>query len=80
MADIAKQLAVLERHGEDNIWRTAKAAREEIERLQAMLDKLIPVMDAAVALVCAPAWAGLSDEDCALEDVLRRTGFVTPND
>jgi|ERR1022692_2283227 rRNA-processing protein FCF1 len=74
------QLRNLERQSEDHIWRTAKAAREEIERLQGMLNKLIPVMDAAVTLVCAPAWSGVSDEDCNLESVLRRTGFVTTNE
>lgn len=73
------QLRNLERQSEDYIWRTAKAAREEIERLQGMLNKLIPVMTAAVTLVCAPGWSGVSDEDCNLEAALRRTGFVTPN-
>ena len=35
--DIVGMLRRLERHGEDNIWRTAKDAREEIERLRAAL-------------------------------------------
>lgn len=54
-------------------------ALDEIERLQGMLNKLIPVMDAAVTLVCAPSWSGVSDEDINLESVLRSSGFVTPN-
>jgi len=35
--DVLVLLRGLERHGEDNIWRTAKEAREEIERLRAEL-------------------------------------------
>lgn len=42
-------------------------------------DKWRPVVIAAVALVCAPAWAGVSDEDIALEAALRDAGLVTPN-
>ena len=34
------------------------------------------VLKAAVDLVCAPSWAGISDEDCALEQALRDAGFV----
>ncbi len=37
MADILNHLRALEKQGEDNIWRTAKEAREEIERLRAAL-------------------------------------------
>ena len=37
------------------------------------------VIKAAVELVCAPGWAGVSDEDCALEHALRDAGFVQPN-
>lgn len=39
-------------------------------------EKLVRVLEAAVALVCAPAWDGVSDEDCALERVLRECGYV----
>ena len=35
--DVVGLLRNLERHGEDNIWRTAKEAREEIQRLRAEL-------------------------------------------
>ena len=41
--------------------------------------KLLKVLKAAVELVCAPAWAGVSDEDVELERVLIECGFVTPN-
>jgi len=37
MADILNHLRVLEKQGEDNIWRTAKEAREEIEMLRVAL-------------------------------------------
>ena len=37
------------------------------------------VLKAAVELVCAPSWSGVSDEDCRLEQALREAGFVTPN-
>lgn len=35
--DIDDYLRGLEKHGEDNVWRTAKQAREEIERLRAII-------------------------------------------
>lgn len=41
--------------------------------------KLLKVLKAAVELVCAPAWAGVSNEDVELERVLIECGFVTPN-
>lgn len=34
------------------------------------------VIEAAVNLVCSPSWAGISDEDCFLEQALRDAGFV----
>lgn len=37
MRDILNGLRCLEKQGEDNIWRTAKEAREEIERLRGAL-------------------------------------------
>lgn len=43
-------------------------------------ERLQPVLAAAVALVCAPAWAGISDEDVALEQALRDAGMVAPNE
>lgn len=54
-------------------------ALDEIERLQGMINKLMPVMDAAANLVFSRGWAGVSDEDCNLEYVLRSSGFVTQN-
>ena len=54
-------------------------ALEKIELLKAENAKLARVLKAAVELVCAPAWAGVSDEDCELERVLRECGYVTPN-
>ena len=38
--------------------------------------KLRRVLKASVEFVCAPAWAGVSDEDCELERVLRECGYV----
>ena len=35
--DVVGLLRGLERHGEDNIWRVAQEAREEIERIRAAL-------------------------------------------
>lgn len=54
---------------------------DEFARLRSDNEKLCRVLQAAVELVCAPAWAGVSDEDCALERVLRECGYVeTPAD
>ena len=57
--------------------------RHEIRDLRAQLRTqkagVRAVIKAAVELVCAPAWAGVSDEDVALEQALRDAGFVTPN-
>ena len=57
--------------------------RNEIRDLRAQLRTqkagVRAVIKAAVELVCAPAWAGVSDEDVALEQALRDAGFVTPN-
>ena len=36
---------------------------------------VLAVVDAAVRLACAPAWAGISDEDIELEQALRNAGF-----
>ena len=41
MTDINDNLRMLEKQGEDYIWRTAEAARKEIEQLRAVLDELI---------------------------------------
>lgn len=53
--------------------------KREAERLADELATLRRVLKASVELVCAPAWAGVSDEDCELERVLRECGYVTPN-
>jgi hypothetical protein len=54
-------------------------ARRERDESRAERAKLVRVLEAAVALVCAPAWSGVSDEDVTLERVLRECGFVKPN-
>lgn len=41
MIDITKKLRTLEKQSEDNIWRTAKEAREEIEEMRNVFDKII---------------------------------------
>ena len=53
-----------------------KARQDERETQAAERAKLTRVLKAAVELVCAPAWAGISDEDCELERVLRECGYV----
>jgi hypothetical protein len=50
---------------------------DELMALQGMVDKLVPVMSAAVELVCAPDWDADLEEDEELERVLRETGFVS---
>lgn len=52
---------------------TASFERDDIAKLR-------QVLKAAVELTCSPAWAGVSDEDCELERVLRECGYVTAND
>lgn len=49
---------------------------DEFARVRSDNEKLCRVLKAAVELVCAPAWAGVSDEDCELECVLRECGYV----
>ena len=39
--------------------------------------KWLPVVVAAVELVCAPAWSDTSAEALALEDALRNIGLIT---
>lgn len=51
-------------------------ALDKLDKLKAENSKLARVLKAAVELVCAPAWAGVSDEDCELERVLRECGYV----
>lgn len=74
-------------HGPDG-WpaiqmRDVTILRCEILELRAKLNTqqagMRAVLKAAVELVCAPSWAGISDEDCALEQALRDGGFVQPN-
>lgn len=74
-------------HGPDG-WpaiqmRDVTTMRCEILELRAELNTqragVRNVLRAAVDLVCAPSWAGISDEDCALEQALRDAGFVQPN-
>ena len=55
----------------------AEAARQEERETQAAVRrKLLLVLHAAVALVRAPSWAGISDEDCELERVLIECGYL----
>lgn len=54
-------------------------ARRERDAAQSENAKLRRVLKAAVELVCAPGWAGGSDEDVVLERTLRECGFVAPN-
>lgn len=67
----ADRLDVLEREHQEFFERWHDARR--------LNDRLRPVLAAAVALVCAPAWAGISDEDVALEQALRDAGMVLPS-
>jgi hypothetical protein len=55
------------------------AARRERDAVRRENAKLCRVLKAAVELVCAPKWAGVSDEDMTLERTLRECGFVAPN-
>ena len=60
------------------------AMRDEILRLRIELSSqragVRDVLTAAVNLVCAPGWAGVSDEDVILEAALRQAGYVQPNE
>lgn len=71
-------------HGPDG-WpaiqmRDVTALRCEILELRAKIQTrergVRAVISAAVKLVCAPSWAGISDEDIELEQALRQGGFV----
>ena len=60
------------------------AMRDEILRLRkeltAQRSGMRDVLTAAVNLVCAPGWAGVSDEDVILEAALRQAGMVQANE
>ena len=43
--DVVGLLRGLERHGEDNIWRTAQEAREEIEELRGGLRGMVTLLE-----------------------------------
>lgn len=66
----------------DNQVRRARILIERddlpIERVKAYdhMCKMQAVVDAAVKLVSAPAWAGVSDEDVLLEVALKEGGFL----
>lgn len=68
---IADRLEVLEREHSEFFekWHDERRKREKWQQ----------VIVAAVELVCAPAWAGVSDEDVKLEHALRDAGLVTHN-
>lgn len=86
--EVMKRVHLLEfDHGPDG-WpaiqmRDITQLRCEILDLRAKLNTqqagVRSVLKAAVDLVCAPAWAGISDEDLALEQALREAGFVQQN-
>ena len=86
--EVMRTAHVLEaEHGPDG-WpairmRDVTAMRCEILELRAKLKTqqagIRAVLKAAVELVCSPSWAGVSDEDCALERALRDAGFVQQN-
>ena len=65
------RLEVLEREHTEFFekWHEERRKREKWQQ----------VIVAAVELVCAPAWAGVSDEDVRLEKALRDAGLVTHN-
>ena len=48
MTDVTDNLCMLEKQGEDYIWRTAEAARKEIEQLRSALDELIACNESPV--------------------------------
>ena len=71
IAGVADRLEVLEREHTEFFekWHAERRKREKWQQ----------VIVAAVELVCAPAWAGVSDEDVKLEQALREAGLVTHN-
>ena len=75
----AAALASERAHGECGSGAGCLHKVAQIESQGALIGKLQPVLAAAVALVCAPAWAGISDEDVALEQALRNAGMVLPS-
>jgi hypothetical protein len=87
--EVMKRVHTLERDHDADGWpavcmRDLTMLRCEILELRAKLNTqqagVRAVLKAAVELVCAPAWAGVSDEDLALEQALRDAGFVQPNE
>lgn len=86
--EVMKRVHMLEADHDVDGWpaiqmRDLIVLRCEILELRAKLNTqragVRSVLKAAVDLVCAPAWAGISDEDCALEQALRDAGFVQQN-
>jgi hypothetical protein len=81
-----RRLLAAERASRQDAQIENEALKAECLRLQTKHDqaaglvrRMKPVLAAAVALVCAPAWAGISDEDVALEQALRDAGMVLPS-
>lgn len=78
MRDITALLDALDRLTAAN--RTLRNAQKACETcapdMAALNRKLVRVLEAAVAEVCNPAWAGVCDESVALERVLRDCGFI----
>ena len=68
-----------EAHANARLIAKAPAMLDELTALRAERAKMVRVLEAAVSLVCAPAWAGVSDEDVTLERVLHDCGFVQAN-
>ena len=86
--DVLKRARLLEADHDEDGWpaiqmRDVTILRCEILELRAKLSTqqagVRSVIEAAVNLVCAPSWAGISDEDVLLEAALRDAGFVKPN-
>jgi hypothetical protein len=89
ISDVLKRVHTLEAdHGPDG-WpaiqmRDLIVLRGAVMELRAELRTqragVRDVVAAAVKLVCAPAWSGISDEDIELEQALRSAGFVKPKE
>ena len=50
--------------------------RKRAELAAGLLVHDAEIIRLAIALVCAPAWSGISDEDCMLEAELKRRGYI----
>lgn len=85
ISDVLKRVHALEADHQPDGWpaiqmRDLIVLRSAVMELRAELRTqragVRAVVAAAVKLVCAPAWAGISDEDIELEQALRNAGYV----